>query len=41
MMTYEIAEPSLAAPLARNFERQLTIDEMVAGMKTLEARART
>jgi glycerol dehydrogenase len=35
-----IAEPSLAAPLARNFQRQLTIDEMVAGMKTLEVLTR-
>jgi glycerol dehydrogenase len=34
-----IAEPSLAAPLARNFERQLSLAEMVAGMKALEALA--
>ena len=33
----QIAEPSLAAPLARNFERQVSMDEMVAAMKTLEA----
>ncbi len=35
----KIAEPSLAAPLARNFERQLSLNEMVAGMKALEALA--
>lgn len=35
----KIAEPSLAAPLARNFERQLAIDEMVAAMKAVEALA--
>jgi glycerol dehydrogenase len=33
---HQIAEPSLAAPLARNFERQVSMDEMVAAMKTLE-----
>lgn len=33
----QIAEPTLAAAHARNFERQLSIDEMVAAMKTLEA----
>ena len=33
----QIAEPSLAAAHARNFERQLSTDEMVAAMKTLEA----
>ena len=31
-----IAEPSLAAPLARNFERQLSIDDMITAMKSLE-----
>jgi glycerol dehydrogenase len=34
----EIAEPSLAAALARNFERALTVDEMMAAMRSLEAR---
>ncbi len=36
----QIAEPSLAAPLARNFERQLSMDEMIAAMKALEALAK-
>jgi glycerol dehydrogenase len=34
----QIAEPTLAAAHARNFERQLSVDEMIAAMKTLEAR---
>lgn len=34
-----IAEPSLAAPLARNFERTVSISDMVGAMKTLEALA--
>jgi glycerol dehydrogenase len=34
----QIAEPTLAAAHARNFERQLGVDEMIAAMKTLEAR---
>ncbi|MFM9846302.1 MAG: glycerol dehydrogenase [Hyphomicrobiaceae bacterium] len=33
----QIAEPTLAAAHARNFERQLSMDEMIAAMKTLEA----
>jgi glycerol dehydrogenase len=33
----QIAEPTLAAPHARNFERQLSVDEMVAAMRALEA----
>lgn len=40
-MLRQIAEPSLAAAHARNFERPLSMDEMVAAMKTLEAQART
>ena len=34
----QIAEPTLAAAHARNFERQLNTDEMIAAMKALEAR---
>ena len=34
----QIAEPTLAAAHARNFERQLSIDDMIAAMKALEAR---
>jgi glycerol dehydrogenase len=34
----QIAEPTLAAAHARNFERQLSADEMIAAMKALEAR---
>lgn len=34
----QIAEPTLAAAHARNFERQLSVDEMVAAMRALEAR---
>jgi glycerol dehydrogenase len=34
----QIAEPTLAAAHARNFERQLSADEMIAAMKTLETR---
>ena len=33
----QIAEPTLAAAHARNFERPLSMDEMIAAMKTLEA----
>lgn len=35
----QIAEPTLKAAHARNFERPLTVDDMVAAMRSLEARA--
>jgi glycerol dehydrogenase len=34
-----VAEPTLAAPHARNFERVVTVAEMVAAMRQLESRA--
>jgi len=34
-----IAEPTLAAAHARNFERQLTVEDMIAAMQALEKRA--
>jgi glycerol dehydrogenase len=33
----EIAKPSLLAPHARNFERDVTTEEMIAAMQRLEA----
>lgn len=35
----QIAEPTLAAAHARNFERQLSVDDMIAAMQALEGRA--
>jgi hypothetical protein len=36
-----IAEPTLAAVHARNFERPLSVEDMVSAMRTLEALATT
>jgi glycerol dehydrogenase len=35
-----IAEPTLAAPHAANFERRLSVEELVAAMRSLEAMRR-